>query len=377
MSHKTLIFTDRLLKPFYATLKWTKAILPTKTKETKAFYVIKFFGLGSLTRIAYVIENSELDKSKVTFITLKSNEKVIAFLGLNAIFIRLNNPFYFVWDSFKAIFHVWGKKGVKVLDMERSSNFSGIFRVLLAIRKSSIGFYFKEENQKLGNQNFISLANKSAIEGIVEMFAVTMTEQVQNGRVAEKQNQFVINVNAGTYLPERMFPLNKFAELVVKLHQNYPDSNFLLTGSNPEIDRVNTFYKRLIAGGVKPERIENLAGTQNLEELTTTIQTAGLLITNDSGPIHLANYLGSKAVAIWGPTSAELVGYPDSDRLLNLTSTKDCSPCFLNPKSKVAKACSGEITCFHQRDIEVMAGKISEFIASSPKKANIDALNGR
>lgn len=372
MSHAALIFTDRLLKPIYATLKWTKAILPKKNKEINQFYVIKFFGLGSITRIAYVIKNSDLDKDKITFITLKSNQPIIDQLQLKAVYIRSQNPFYFGLDYFSVLFQVWKKKNVHVLDMERSSNFSGIFRVILAIRKSSSGFYFKTENTSLGNQSFVSLVNKTATVSIAEMFGKKMIPDVKEEVFSTNSNQVVINVNAGAYLPQRMFPLVKFADLVVKLHQKYSNWNLLLTGSKGEVNRVNEFIILLEKGGVSATNIQNLSGQQNLADLMATIEAVDLVITNDSGPIHFANYLGSKTIGIWGPTSAEMVGYPNSSTMLNLIPTDTCSPCFFNPKSKVAKVCGGELTCFVKRDIDVMVGKITDFIESSSKKANID-----
>lgn len=73
-----------------------------------------------------------------------------------------------------------------------------------------------------------------------------------------------------------------------------------------------------------------------------------MLITNDSGPMHLACYYETPTVAIWGPTSAILVGYPDSYRMRNVFIEKECSPCFIHPKSKVAQACSNRIDCFQE-----------------------------
>jgi hypothetical protein len=366
MGHSTLIFADSLLKPFYVAMKWIKCIWPKKGNETNQFLVVKFFGLGSITRIAYVIEH-------LPFVTLKSNKPIIDQLQLNAIYVRSRNPFYFIWDCNKIIVAVWKKKGIRILDMERSSNFSGIFRVLLAIRKPSSGFIFKNENHKLGTQNFISLVNKTATDSIVEMFGQQSLQERKAIPISAQTNEVLINVNAGAYLPERMFPLSKFADLVVKLHAEYADWTFLLTGAKPELDRVGQFIKLLEKGGVAQAKIRNLAGQQNLKDFLTTIKSVDLVITNDSGPIHFANFVGAKTVGIWGPTSAETVGYSNSPTMLNLVSHEVCSPCFINPKSKVAKACGGQLTCFHNYNTDNMVTKIREFVGTSAKIGNIDS----
>ncbi|MFT5824162.1 MAG: ADP-heptose:LPS heptosyltransferase [Crocinitomix sp.] len=373
MGHSTLIFADRLLKPFYFLLKWIKCIWPKKAFLTDQIYVIKFFGLGSLTRIAYVIENTGVDKNKVTIITLKSNQSIIEHLKINAIYIRSSNPFYFAADYFKAMFHVWKKKRVHVFDMERSSNFSGIFRILLAIRKPSTGLFFKAENKMLGNQFFVTLVNKTAVASIAEMFGQKEFQLRDVAPISAQSNEVLINVNAGAYLPQRMFPLSKFADLVVQLHAEYANWTFVLTGAKTELGRVGQFINLLEKGGVDKAKIRNLAGQQNLNDFLTTIKDVDLVITNDSGPIHFANYVGAKTVGIWGPTSAEMVGYSNSNTMLNLIPDEACSPCFINPKSKVAKVCGGQLTCFHNYAIDNMVTKIKEFVAASPKNGIIDS----
>ncbi len=52
----------------------------------------------------------------------------------------------------------------------------------------------------------------------------------------------------------------------------------------------------------------NLAGATNLKQLLALFKRAQLVISADSGPLHLANSVGANVFAIFGPTRPELTG---------------------------------------------------------------------
>jgi ADP-heptose:LPS heptosyltransferase len=85
----------------------------------------------------------------------------------------------------------------------------------------------------------------------------------------------------------------------------------------------------------------NLAGSTTVGLLPALLSKASLLITNDSGPMHIAAAAGTPVVALFGPTSAVLTGpYGAGHRVL--TGQVPCSPCF----SRVCRH-SPEMECLH------------------------------
>jgi heptosyltransferase-2 len=70
-----------------------------------------------------------------------------------------------------------------------------------------------------------------------------------------------------------------------------------------------------------------LAGRTTLGQLMALIQRCSLLITNDSGPMHLAAALDVPQLAIFGSTSEVATG-PLSGRAEVIKEPVDCSPCF-------------------------------------------------
>lgn len=82
-----------------------------------------------------------------------------------------------------------------------------------------------------------------------------------------------------------------------------------------------------IASGMRePARV--LCGETGLSELTGVLKHLSLLVTNDSGPMHLAAALGVPVVAVFGPTDSLETG-PVGDAHRIVREPVHCSPCKL------------------------------------------------
>lgn len=75
------------------------------------------------------------------------------------------------------------------------------------------------------------------------------------------------------------------------------------------------------------ERAFSLAGKTSLAQLAALLQRIDLLITGDSGPMHIAAAVGTELIAIHGPTDPALSG-PVSPRAIILRDDIWCSPCY-------------------------------------------------
>jgi len=75
-------------------------------------------------------------------------------------------------------------------------------------------------------------------------------------------------------------------------------------------------------------KVINLAGKLTLNDLVYIISRLDLLLTNDSGPMHIAAALKIPVVAIFGPEDPRLFGpYTSSDMCRILFKDIDCRPC--------------------------------------------------
>ena len=77
--------------------------------------------------------------------------------------------------------------------------------------------------------------------------------------------------------------------------------------------------------------VRNVAGRTSLRELLALLARCRALLTNDTGPMHLAAALGVPVVVPFGSTSPELTGpgLPGDPRHRLIRANAPCAPCFL------------------------------------------------
>ncbi len=133
------------------------------------------------------------------------------------------------------------------------------------------------------------------------------------GVSSQIKSERLIAVNPSARWKTKLWGDDKFAELVRRL----PHERVVLTGSVAEREQIEK-----IAQGCR-----NLAGGTDLFELAELYARCAVVITNDSGPMHVAAAVGTPVVAIFGPTDPALTG-PYGKHHIVLRSGIPCSPCF-------------------------------------------------
>lgn len=99
----------------------------------------------------------------------------------------------------------------------------------------------------------------------------------------------------------------------------------------------------------------SLAGRTTLRDLACVYRVAALLVTTDSGPMHLAAALKTPVVALFGPTDPGRTG-PYGDGHVILRREMPCSPCFA--KQCETRRCMMEISA--DEVFEAVREKLSE-----------------
>jgi heptosyltransferase-2 len=146
------------------------------------------------------------------------------------------------------------------------------------------------------------------------------------------QSTVWLGLNAGAeYGPAKRWPAERFIEAAVQIQRQFK-CGWLVFGIKSEQDaaaRIVEGIKRGMADGNSP--VINLAGGTSLGELCAGLKLCRVLLTNDSGPMHVAAALGTPVVALFGSTSPELTGpgLPGDARHQLLRANVPCSPCFL------------------------------------------------
>ncbi|MGA9451397.1 MAG: lipopolysaccharide heptosyltransferase II [Verrucomicrobiia bacterium] len=118
----------------------------------------------------------------------------------------------------------------------------------------------------------------------------------------------------------KRWPVEYFTELVCLLAKNFLDARFAILGDGKDKPLGE------IISRAAPERCLNLCGQTSLPEMVEWLRLCDLMITNDTGPMHVAAALGTPLVALFGPTEPRRTGpYGRLEDVLRIDLP--CSPC--------------------------------------------------
>lgn len=107
-----------------------------------------------------------------------------------------------------------------------------------------------------------------------------------------------------------------------------------------------------------------LSGKTSLETLVGLLSEASLIVTNDSGPMHIAAALGTPTVAVFGSTDSEVTS-PVGPKTSVVRNPVDCSPCMLR-ECPIDHRCMEGVTV---AKVYSSAMELINTIAETPKRA--------
>jgi 3-deoxy-D-manno-octulosonic-acid transferase/heptosyltransferase-1 len=140
-----------------------------------------------------------------------------------------------------------------------------------------------------------------------------------------------IAVSPVAFWETKLWEEGKFAELCDRMATELGVAIVLTGGEAGPLDRIRVRMKSPAV---------NLGGRTSLRELACLYGRASLLVTTDSGPMHLAAAVGTPVVALFGPTDPARTGpYGPGHRVIRRELT--CSPCL--KKQCETRRCMREI----------------------------------
>ena len=147
---------------------------------------------------------------------------------------------------------------------------------------------------------------------------------------------------AKRWLPER------FAEAVAKITAQ-SSAQWILLGT-----KKDAAIGEQIAAAIGDHCV-NRIGQTTLEQLIDELRLCRLLLTNDTGTMHLAALLGVPVVAVFGSTEPRLTG-PLGNGHTILRHHVECSPCFL-------RECPIDFRCMKAVSVDEVAGAVVSMLA--------------
>jgi heptosyltransferase-2 len=163
---------------------------------------------------------------------------------------------------------------------------------------------------------------------VVENDVAAFRDRVRE--ISGSENALWLGLNPGAeYGPAKRWPAERFIAAAIELHQK-TKCGWIIFGTN---DSATRQVANEVEKNIGRKFAVNLAGKTTLRELCAGLKFCKLVLTNDTGPMHVAAALGTPVVVPFGSTSIELTGpgFPgdsNSNHAL-LTSSVPCAPCFL------------------------------------------------
>ena len=182
------------------------------------------------------------------------------------------------------------------------------------------------------------------------------TERTSNVQLSDSDQLSTINHQplkiglcpGAEYGPAKRWLAERFAQAAAKITAQ-SSAQWILLGT-----KNDAAIGEQIAAAIGDHCV-NRIGQTTLEQLIDELRQCTLLLTNDTGTMHLAALLGVPVVAVFGSTEPRLTG-PLGNGHIILRHHVECSPCFL-------RECPIDFRCMKAVSADEVAGAVLSMIA--------------
>jgi lipopolysaccharide heptosyltransferase II len=172
----------------------------------------------------------------------------------------------------------------------------------------------------------------------------------------------VLDPNAGALSLERRWPSTRFGELATRLVRE-DGLSVVLIGSMGE--RAYTAGVRDWCESDVQASVVNLAGQLTAPGLAALLARASVVVSNDSGPMHLAAALGAPTIGLFGPETPVMYA-PLGSKALPLYKPTPCSPCINVHDNKFTSCMWGHPHCLVNLEVSEVLSAARRLVSGAP-----------
>ncbi len=157
------------------------------------------------------------------------------------------------------------------------------------------------------------------------------------------EDSMCIALQLGSRHPQRTWPVDSFVELANRLLQ-YKNIHLLLLGTGEDRSTEQEFLRGLsIVGPQSVSRVHSFIDKTSLQELAAVLKCSDLLITGDTGTMHMATAVDCRTLALFfGPAYVFHTG-PYGENHWIIQGSDECSPCVEDQNCRRGYACKTSI----------------------------------
>ena len=331
------------------------------SKPPARIAVCKFMGMGSIIQSLPLLTTlkKNFPAAGIIYISTEKNKELLKLLSAadEIATVDDSNLFKLFFSTIGLLFRLWKKRIDIYIDLETYSYFSTLITTM-SCSCNRLGFYRQDAGVRLGvythmmyfnikspvSEAYLQMARLAGCnETVNEIPKINIDDSVKkslSGKLinVSAQQIIVVNPNASDLRIERRWNSESYAKVITLLAEKYLQAIFVLTGSASETAWVNEIENEI--DNKKKSQVVNIAGKISLPELFAAIHEANLVITNDSGPMHIAYAMQKPVVALFGPCSPQQYGVNPNG--IVIYKNIYCSPCvhdFIIPPCKGDNQC--------------------------------------
>lgn len=246
-------------------------------------------------------------------------------------------------NSFSSAWWFWQAK------VQRRIGYSAHFRRLLLT--DPIPFSKEKEHQVITYKRVLAPLGIPLSETLPRIYLTK--EEIEESKELLYQRGYIkgkklIGINPGAaYGSAKCWPPERFRALAMRLLLQI-DAHIVFFGDASSANLVKE-----ICWGL-PEKVIDLAGITSLRELACLIKDCSVLVTNDSGPMHIGAAFQVPLVALFGSTDEELTG-PYGQKANVIHKSVPCSPCF-------KRECPIDFPCMKGIGVEEVLERVLSYV---------------
>ncbi len=289
-----------------------------KNQKIKKILILRFGAIGD------VVHSTELFRS----IKRKYPHVAIHYVAFNIPSLNIKNDpdLEKVWVAEgKSYKHLWTL--AKELRKEKFDAFinlqpgirTRIFSMMLGMPKTvtyrkTFKLHAVENFWRTGKKLF----NDIELDKNLKLYIEKETKNQVSVMFDKKGKVIAFNMGVSHTRQGRRWPQEYWAELARSFVEKY-DCDIVLTGSKEDKE----FSEPLL--NISP-KIKSFCGALSVEENTVLLSLCDLIISGDTGPLHIATAVGVPAIGLYGAAPVARTG-PYGENCIALFSQRDCVPC--------------------------------------------------
>ncbi|MDD3593919.1 MAG: glycosyltransferase family 9 protein [Candidatus Gastranaerophilales bacterium] len=303
--------------------------------EQKKFLIIRFGAIGDVVVTTGLVRALKKTGAQIDYLTTKAPSLLLEndpdiekiwLLESKSYFNILNLADKFRQEKYDCIFNLQPSVRTKIL-------------CTLSFPKKTVTY--KKDYKFHAVENFFDTGKKYCpdleLDKNLKLFLPEELKEKMNTRL-ENKKRICFNIGANSSRQGRKWEVKNWAQLAQMIKEKY-DVQIVAIGAQEDVEKVNELTS-LYSG------ITSFAGKLSLTESACLISCCDLIISGDTGPLHIATALGPVCIGLYGCPAPSRSG-PYGEKHSVIVSTLPCAPCD-GRKCKLYKSEDDNMPCMQE-----------------------------